>query len=281
MKKFFIPLFSFLLVLTLLLGSFGSAKAEIGDDPMVTPISGDMEFTTEVVPIAALPGTIELASQMLAPVGFPAGEAQIGGSGIRVKGMDSGKATVCFTLATIAIKQGWGGKVGVWNGTKWVQLPTTIKTPEESSASLACATISGSGTYAFIKYIVDATLLPKSTVAVLPECDTIGIDWDGWGIGTFSTFSPFVIDMVRLKVFYPSLTNTPFEYFIIDANVPLTGDLHGSAISDEDGMADFTGFTWTYTGTPITSLTFTIHVVTPVCYHDFEADLSHTIPTGD
>ena len=56
MKKIVLPFFSFLLVLTLLLGSFGSAKAEIGDDPVVTPVSGDMDFTTEVVPIAATAG---------------------------------------------------------------------------------------------------------------------------------------------------------------------------------------------------------------------------------
>ena len=50
---------------------------------------------------------------------------------MRVTGMESGKATVCFSLSTIAVNQGWGGKVGVWNGTKWVQLPTTFATPEE------------------------------------------------------------------------------------------------------------------------------------------------------
>ena len=71
MKKVFIPFFSCLLVFTLLLGSFGSVKPEVGDDPVVMPISGDMEFTTEVVPIASLPGTMTLASQMLAPIGFP------------------------------------------------------------------------------------------------------------------------------------------------------------------------------------------------------------------
>ena len=85
MKKVLIPFFSCLLVFTLLLGSFGSAKAEIGDDPVVTPISGDMEFTTEVVPIASLPGTTEL-DQMLVPVGFPEGEAQFEGAGVLVKG---------------------------------------------------------------------------------------------------------------------------------------------------------------------------------------------------
>ena len=164
MKRVLLPFFSCLLVFTLLLGSFGSAKAEVGDDPVVTPVSGDMEFTTEIVPIVSLPGTIELADLMLAPAGFPVGEAQFEGAGVLVKGMDSGKATACFTLSTIAVNQGWGGKVGVWNGTKWVQLPTTVTTPEESSTSSACATITGSGTYAFIKYVVDPGKLPGPRV---------------------------------------------------------------------------------------------------------------------
>jgi hypothetical protein len=171
MKRVLIPFFSCLLVFTLLLGSFGSAKAEVGDDPVVTPVSGDMEFTTEVVPIASLPGTVVLASQMLAPVGFPEGEAQFEGAGMRVTSMDSGKATACFTLSTIAVNQGWGGKIGVWNEVKWVLLPTTITTTtDEAAATTACATIYGNGTYAFIKYIVDATLLPKTIPIVYSEC---------------------------------------------------------------------------------------------------------------
>jgi len=162
MKKSFLPFFSCLLVFTLLLGSFGSAHAEVGDDPVVTPVSGDMEFTTEVVPIASLPGTIELADLMLAPVGFPEGEAQFEGVGVRVIGMESGKATVCFTLSTIAVNQGWGGKVGVWNGTKWVLLPTTIATgTDEAANTSACAPITGNGTYAFIKWVTKPDLLPK------------------------------------------------------------------------------------------------------------------------
>ena len=128
MKKSAFLLFSIMLVLGLLVLPAGTARAAVGDDPLVTPVSGDMIFTTEIVPIASLPGTIVLASQMLAPVGFPEGEAQFEGAGVRVTGMDYGKATVCFTLSTIAVNQGWGGKAGVWNGTKWVLLPTTITT---------------------------------------------------------------------------------------------------------------------------------------------------------
>ena len=71
MKRVLLPFFSCLLVLTLLLGSFGSAKAEVGDDPVVTPISGDMEFTTEVIPIASLPGATEMARPDARSSGIP------------------------------------------------------------------------------------------------------------------------------------------------------------------------------------------------------------------
>ena len=96
---------------------------------------------------------------MLVPVGFPAGEAQYQGDGVIVTGMDSGKATACFTIT--GTQYGWGGKVGVWNGTKWVLLPTTIKALDESPNSLACAPITGNGTYVFIRYVAEQDKLPK------------------------------------------------------------------------------------------------------------------------
>lgn len=167
MKKVFVPLFSMMLVLSLFLGSFATAKAAPGDPPTVTPVSGDTDLSTEIVAIPALPGITTLSGGMLAPVGFPAGEAQFGGNGIRVTGMDSGKATACFYLSAAAINQGWGGKVGVWTGAKWLLLPTTITLPEETNNAIACATISGNGTYAFIKYVAEPAKLP---VLALPEC---------------------------------------------------------------------------------------------------------------
>jgi hypothetical protein len=164
MKKVVIPLFSCFLVLTLLLTSFSIAKADSNDDPVVTPVSGDMEFQTEIVPLTNLPGTTEL-NQMLVPVGFPTNEAQFGGNGVLVKSMDSGKATLCYFIRSIELKQGWGGKIGIWNGTKWNLFATSITIPDEGSYSTACTNIYGSGTYAFIKYIVDRSLLPTK-----PEC---------------------------------------------------------------------------------------------------------------
>lgn len=162
MKRIAPAIFSVLIVITLLLGSLSTARAAAGDDPFVTPVSGDKDFTTEIVPIVNLPGITQIARQMIVPVGFPEGEAQFGGNGIRVIGMDSGKATVCFSLDTIAVQQGWGGFVGVWNGTKWVKFATSITTTsDEAATTTGCATITGNGTYAFIKYVTEPAKLPS------------------------------------------------------------------------------------------------------------------------
>jgi hypothetical protein len=184
MKKIVPPLFSCLLVLSLLLGSFATAKAAPGDDPVVTPVSGDTDFTTEVVAIASLPGVVELEDGMLAPLGFPAGEAQFGGNGVRVTAMDQGKATACFSLSAAAINEGWGGKVAVWDGAKWVRLATSITTADETNTAIACATITGSGTYAFIKYVAEPDKLPGyASCGDLAAAGPIDFDfytYDGW-----------------------------------------------------------------------------------------------------
>jgi hypothetical protein len=170
MKRTALSVFSCLLVLSLLLGTWGSAKAAPGDNPIVTPISGDTSFITEIIPIASLPGVTTLSGGMLAPVGYPDGEVQFGGNGIQVTGMDRGKASACFFLSAAEINQGWGGKVGLWNGSKWVRLDTTITIPEETNNAVACATISGNGIYAFIKYVTEPDKLPLPTpVAIDPD----------------------------------------------------------------------------------------------------------------
>jgi hypothetical protein len=215
MKKTALPFFSCLLVLTLLLGSFGSAMAAIGDDPVVTPVSGDMKFTTEIVPIASLPGITELDGGMLAPAGFPKGEAQFGGAGVHIAGMESGKATVCFAISTIAVNEGWGGKVGLWDGTKWGLLPTTITSPAETPNSNACATITSDGTYAFIQYITNPEKLPKYTacgeMTLAAPFDYSFDDYDGWmseGIVLSNYFIP-----LGTSVRYQIIQQDPPNFF--------------------------------------------------------------------
>lgn len=176
MKKTSLPIVSLVLVLALLLSTTGSAIAAPGDDPVVTPVSGDTEFTTEVVPVPALPGSVVLANQMFVPVGFPEGEAQFDGAGVKVLGLDTGKAVACFSLSALELKQGWGGKVGVWDGANWVLLPTDFVANAESPTTLACASVTGNGTYAFIKYISDASLIPFCPVDT--SAWELGIDYD-------------------------------------------------------------------------------------------------------
>jgi hypothetical protein len=258
MKKTFGLGISLLLVLTLLLGSFTTTQAAAGDDPVVTPISGDLEFITEIVPIAHLPGTTALASQMLVPVGFPAGEAQFGGNGIRVAGMDSGKATACFSLNTLSVKQGWGGKVGVWNGSKWVLLPTTISTTsDEAAATTACATISGNGTYAFIQYVVAPEKLPK--VNPLQPCNG-EVDSLYWG-QSGNTFISFGIGLLT------AAPGIPVSYIILPVAGTYDGTLTGTTLTDAHGVAHFTG------PVIVTSLgyyEFYFRFFLPTCYVDWD-----------
>ena len=256
MKRTVLPVISFIMVFVLLMASFGTAKAGAGDDPVVTPVSGDMEFTTEVVPIVSLPGVTELAGGMLAPVGFPAGEAQFGGNGVLVTGMDYGKATACFSLSSTAIAEGWGGKVALWNGANWVRLATSITVEDETNTAIACATITSSGTYAFIKYVTEPDKLPANPVIKTPCAAPIGglFGRNPWG----PLFGAFLA--------YP---NSLITYEIINYTAPFFGDLSGSTTSDSSGNYNFGDNSWSST-TITPSPAFTIHIETPGCYFDWQ-----------
>jgi hypothetical protein len=246
MKKLLLPFFSCLLVVTLALSSFSSVTAAGGGDPWVTPVSGDMDFTATVVPIDRLPGVVELASQMLAPVGFPEGEAQFGGNGVRVTDFASGKATACFSISAQEVANGWGGKVGMWDGAKWVLLPTAIApVAEEASTTSACAGITGNGTYAFIKWIADAGKLPT-----MKECDfdiymdltgyyTIFEDdyLQGWitGIMLWSE-----ADLAGAPVSFRQLSAVPEGWFVIEG----TGYGTLSAMGPGAYITVFNDFLW-------------------------------------
>ncbi|NMC35141.1 MAG: hypothetical protein GYA36_22180 [Veillonellaceae bacterium] len=272
MKKYIFSVFSFLLVITLLLGSFGIARAAADDDPVVTPISGDNEFATEVIAIASLPGTYELATQMLAPVGFPAGETQFGGNGVRVSGLSTGKASACFTLSTAAIDQGWGGKVGVWNGTKWVLLPTTITALNESPNSLACATITGDGTYAFIKYIVAPDKLPR-----IQECGEMSIagpytyefdNTEGW-MSEGAALTNFYLPP-GTEISYKIIHQDPLGFFYSGTEgtgvINISGELMPGYFISLITFDPIIEFTYDYY-TNLNSFVFRVYF--PNCYTDF------------
>lgn len=230
MKKLLLPFFSCLLMLTFLV-SYGSATAADLANPVVTPVSGDMEFVTTVVPIASLLGITELPGGMLVPVGFPAGEAQFQGNGVRITEFETGKATACFSITGTEV--GWGGKVGVWDGKKWALLPTTITSHEESLVSTACATINGSGTYAFIRWVADAELLPGC-----------GYDTTPWQLSTWP-------DADSIRFYVENMDNVPYGTPVIyrvlsmDPAGGLTGAMSGEGYVGNfwSGDADFIGYT--------------------------------------
>jgi len=230
MNKLAFGMLSFILI-TAIFVSFPSAViAAPDDDPVVTPVSGDMEFSTEVIPIASLPGLTEFG-QMLLPAGFPKGEAQFGGNGIQVTKMDKGKATACFSLSTTAINEGWGGKVGAWDGAKWILLTTTIKSQEESNTSLACATITRSGTYAFIKYVTDPSLLPKTHACGFVFSGYFVNDNRSYGATGWDSNGPNTFIMLFFNPDFP--VGVPVNYTIlnIDPAGTITTGLTGSTIT--------------------------------------------------
>jgi hypothetical protein len=242
MKKTMIPLFSLVLVFSLLFSIATTAAATplppppppttpSLPEPTVTPVSGDMEFTTTFIPISQFPGTTEF-NQMLVPVGFPAGEAQYQGDGVIVSGMDSGKATACFTIT--GTQYGWGGKVGVWNGTKWVLLATTIKNLEESPNSMACATITGNGTYAFIRFVADVSLLPvNSTCNIDTSVWSLSFDEDNSGT-YFYTYMGNLPDGTTATITFKS-ANPTLNYW------GFTGTTSTTVGNFMHGFADFYG----------------------------------------
>ncbi len=170
MKKYLVLGTSCIMLLAFLMASIGSASAASLPAPMATPISGDTAFSTKVVSVSKLTGITTTSSGLIVPVGYLLGEKQFEGDALVLAGLDYGSVNLCFPVA--AVNQGWGGKVGFWTGSAWKLLETTITTPAESSLSWGCAKVYQNGTYAFLKWVVDSSLLPKEFVEInKPACD--------------------------------------------------------------------------------------------------------------
>ena len=271
-------LVSSVLVLTLLFSSLSTVMADSADTPTVTPVSGDTTFTTKTVSVEALPGAIALG-EMTVPVGFPSGEAQFGGNGVMVSGMSYGKATVCSFIKTVEIQQGWGGKIAEWTGEKWDKLDTTISVPEEGTLATACATITGSGTYAFIKYVVDPSLLPKMAASVCNFVFSGYFEPDNrsYGATNFNVDGPNTFHMLFFNPDFP--IGIPVNYSIFDV-IPsgtITTGLTGSAITESVNINGDAAvfFTTVITYTDYSNYTVRLNFPTLGCYQDLD------FPWGD
>ena len=106
MKKTVLLFLSLTLALSLVLVHFSPVLAFDWQAPVVTPISGDKEFTTIVTAPAALPGIVAGENGITLPAGFPAGTAQFGGDGVVVKEFTDGSASACFLHAACQVGMG-------------------------------------------------------------------------------------------------------------------------------------------------------------------------------
>jgi hypothetical protein len=170
MKKSAIVVLTGVLMLAFFMTNIGTASARriintSLPDPTATFAQGNPQFTAKVIPTVELAGLDTLADGMLVPAGFPKGEKQFEGKALELSGLSKTTVNLCFPLKGTG--SGWGGQVGYWEGTAWKLLATTITPAPESTLSWACASASANGQYAFLKWVVDASLLPKT---IKPAC---------------------------------------------------------------------------------------------------------------
>lgn len=156
MKKFVRFTFTTMIAIGLLLVSFSTVFATTGSgaqnvvwgDPIPSSSDKGIPFTSNVLGVWQLPGTVTLGSGMIVPAGFPNNEEQFGGNGIKISGVPEGKSIqICFDFPTY--NRHWEGTISEWNGTKWVPVATSISTPAERNAT-ACTTVAGNGFFALI-----------------------------------------------------------------------------------------------------------------------------------
>lgn len=143
------------IVLCLLLVSFSTVFARRAlptitwTDPTASTSEKGLTFTSEVLDPWQLPGTLTLGTGQYGPVGFPAGQAQFGGNGLKVTALPEGKTVeLCFDFPVYSMS--WEGKIYLWNETKWVAMPTTVTPGSDGSPTYACTPKAANGIYALI-----------------------------------------------------------------------------------------------------------------------------------
>lgn len=170
MTKKVLSILSIFLCLSLLLTTFGTARAEsivasTLPQPTITPLTGNPSYTTRLLSIKDLPGVTALDNGKFAPTGYESGEKQFEGSGLQISGFSGGSATLCFAFD--GASSGWGGQVAMWDGAIWKLLNTAISSGgDEVSYSWGCTAINSGGTFIFLKWITEPDLLTKSK----PDC---------------------------------------------------------------------------------------------------------------
>jgi hypothetical protein len=202
--------FPVLIVCALVLSVFSPAMAKPLPpenklpDPMVTWVTGDNEFTTTFLSTVQLPGTSGADAYL--PLGdWPEGEKLFGDKGVALSGFSYGSVSICFPVFTA--NMGWSYAVGVFDGSQWNALPTSITKQEETPNSWACSTVYANGTYALLKWWGNSNLS-------LQAC--------GFDIGLYSLLG------------YPNYEDEDYFYFVItELGFRSRWDLSGEPVTIE------------------------------------------------
>lgn len=142
---------SFALMLTSYASAIPLPLTIVVPDPFAVPSVEGAKITSEVLGVPSLPGTMVLASGKYSPVGYKEGDAQFGGSGLKVSGLEKGvKAKVCFSFRDYSYK--WKGVITMWDGHKWVTQKTEFPIDADGVTSWACTQGAGNGTYSLIQW---------------------------------------------------------------------------------------------------------------------------------
>jgi hypothetical protein len=203
-----------------------------------------------------LPGTYLGAGGYPIPTGFADGQAQFGGKGLVLSGVDYGMQQTCFPFPTYYY--GWRGSVYGWDGAKWVKYSTTITEGEDGAVTTACAKTFGNGTYALLVGF-NQTLAPAPALPPQEECKTdLHLNYWEWG-----PTSAFNLGVMFWGDFQPELGES-YNWKIenvkpVNFLTPLSGS--GKIVKDEDrnivSIRDTIHTDWRY---PDTAFSFTIKI---------------------
>jgi hypothetical protein len=267
MKRTLLTVFSFVIMFCFVLTSFGSVQAySEPTDPVVTPVSGDLEFTTQVVAPLTLGAAVVADGDRYLPAGYAKGDLQFIGNAVIVSGFDSGTATACFSNP--GYRFGWIGNVYQWLNGKWNLLPTTTTEGVEDLSATACTTIYGSGTYALLAgyKTPEGGQCPKISfvsLGIFPYAEGMTL----FGIAIVGDFP---------LTWAPAGTPVSFKISNISPAGSLSGPMTGSGEvtnggTDPDGTFAVwmlpEGFDYEFTGEELPS--FTVRVSVKGCHYDY------------
>ena len=163
MKKGTLLLVAFILVLGIAFSGFSTVQAfplfhftptpVTPPDPYAVPSNDKTDIATDVIGQVDLPGTTQLSSGKLSPLGFTAGFAQYGGAGLEVSGLvKPASALVCFPFRDYNFK--WTGSIYKWEDTAWVAASTTFPKDGDGVVNWACTSGAGNGIYSLIIWYI-------------------------------------------------------------------------------------------------------------------------------